>query len=713
MQKKLFALLLSVLLSVVGRCDPNLVPFTVDWERADGAAVDLSRFLDAPAGRAGFLRVKDGHIHKPNGTRFRIWGVNMVGPHCFPDKDVAPRLAEDLARMGVNSVRFHHMDSDWDRSAIDMSRGDTRHLDPENMDRFDFFVAELKKRGIYTNLNLNVSRKYKEGDEVRDHEILGLGKGATYFNERLIELQQEYATKLLTHENKYTGNEYRNEPAVAVVEIVNENSLLEAWVGWRLVGRDDRAGRTWSPIPVSYARELTEMYNAWLAKNLEPDQLKAIRKEAGAGSNDLLSRLKPDQFLYASPMRFYSEAMFYMQLEHDFFARMRELLKEQLGVQSLLIGTADHNDGYGAYLHIAANMMFDIIDGHGYWQHPRIGAETAIENTPMVNAPLVSTVTQFARTPVVGMPFTISETNHPFPHEYACEGYPILTAYALFHDWDGLYWFCFGQGRVDKDETGIPESGWFYFANDPVKMANLYSCAIMWHRKDIKTARETIVRSYSQQEMMDALRVDSRARPFFTPDFARSTALRHATRFAIDGTKSSLYPLPAPTSIVESDTGQLVWRNANIKQGCVSIESDFTQGLVGYVRDSGRALSRLSANVENDFCALLLTSYDDNTIWQSNRLLLTATALATNTDFEWKEDRKTVAQWGHGPVVIEPVSGELTLRNIRRARALTYTALTAEGRPLQTLKGQSEDGRNWTLTLGDPATTWYLIRIQR
>jgi hypothetical protein len=49
-------------------------------------------------------------------------------------------------------------------------RDDTRALDPKQLDTLDRFVAELKKRGIYTNLNLNVGRTFRKGDGVRDHE---------------------------------------------------------------------------------------------------------------------------------------------------------------------------------------------------------------------------------------------------------------------------------------------------------------------------------------------------------------------------------------------------------------------------------------------------------------------------------------------------------------------------------------------------------------
>ena len=86
---------------------------------------------------------------------------------------------------------------------------------------------------------------------------------------------------MLTHKNAYTGNEYRHEPAIGFVELVNENSVLEGWVGGRLIGRDNEAGDTWSPIPVSYDDELTDQFNAWLQQNVSAETLAEFRKEAG------------------------------------------------------------------------------------------------------------------------------------------------------------------------------------------------------------------------------------------------------------------------------------------------------------------------------------------------------------------------------------------------------------------------------------------------
>ena len=90
----------------------ELKEFSWDWSRAHESTIDLSRFLDAPAGRGGHVRVQDGHFLKPDGARLRLWGVNLASTGCFPPKEVAPRIAGDLARLGLNLARFRHLGAD-------------------------------------------------------------------------------------------------------------------------------------------------------------------------------------------------------------------------------------------------------------------------------------------------------------------------------------------------------------------------------------------------------------------------------------------------------------------------------------------------------------------------------------------------------------------------------------------------------------------------
>ncbi len=293
--------------------------------------VDLSFLHDAPAGRDGFIRIEAGHFVKPDGGRIRFWGVHLTdwspGSVLLPPKQDIPMWAGVLSRFGVNIVRLHFLDLAAPRGIIDASRNDSCSFDPQQLDRLDFLVYELKRRGIYVDLNLNVGRSYKSGDSVVDFDKIRWAKGLVLFDPRLIELQKEYAGKLLTHVNPYTGTEYRNEPAVAIVEIVNENGI---GIGFR--------------APTShYEEELTGLYNSWLARNLNTNELTKIRELAGVADNASVPRLKPLEVESAPEERYRAETAFYMDIERHFYDDMSGYLKNTLGVHAALIGTADHS----------------------------------------------------------------------------------------------------------------------------------------------------------------------------------------------------------------------------------------------------------------------------------------------------------------------------------------------------------------------------------
>ena len=80
-------------------------------------------------------------------------------------------------------------------------------------------------------------------------------KGLDNFEPRMIELQKKYARDLLTHVNPYTKTAYADEPAVAMVEINNENALFAVW-GWDQLDR----------LPEPYATTFRKLWNAWLRK---------------------------------------------------------------------------------------------------------------------------------------------------------------------------------------------------------------------------------------------------------------------------------------------------------------------------------------------------------------------------------------------------------------------------------------------------------------
>jgi hypothetical protein len=60
--------------------EPSMKPFSMDHRRGALARspMDVSFLLDAPAGKHGFIQMKDGHLATGDGRRIRFWGVNIT-----------------------------------------------------------------------------------------------------------------------------------------------------------------------------------------------------------------------------------------------------------------------------------------------------------------------------------------------------------------------------------------------------------------------------------------------------------------------------------------------------------------------------------------------------------------------------------------------------------------------------------------------------------
>jgi hypothetical protein len=225
----------------------GLFPFTLPWNDASPGLTNLSAWLEKPAGKSGFIVAKDGHL-QAGGRRIRLLGVNLVFGACFPTHEAADQIAPRMARFGINCVRFHHMDTS--ASPNGLLKEDRRTLDPAQLDRLDYLISRLKANGIYSDLNLHVGRNFPGLPTV---DRLDFDKGLDNFVPQMIQAQRDFARDLLTHLNPYTGNRYADEPAVALIEISNEDGLIGEWLRGNL-----------DALPPVYERELAAQWNDWL-----------------------------------------------------------------------------------------------------------------------------------------------------------------------------------------------------------------------------------------------------------------------------------------------------------------------------------------------------------------------------------------------------------------------------------------------------------------
>lgn len=675
--------------------DARLKPFVMDHRNGASSLADVSFLLDAPAGKDGFIRVQNGHFVRPDGKRIRFWGVHLTdwsrGSILLPPKEDAPMYAATLARFGVNLVRLHFLDLAAPRGIIDSTRADSRSFDAQQLDRLDFLISELKKRGIYCDLNLNVGRSYKAGDGVQDFDKIQWAKGLTLFDPRLIELEKEYARNLLTHVNPYTGKAYRDEPAIAIVELLNENGI---YLGYR------------APTPY-YDEELTGLYNKWLAQ-VPTETLQRLRRVAGVAGDAPIPRLKGSEVANADKLRYHYESDFFRQLESTFYLDMRGYLANDLHVKAPITGTADHSHTSSPYLMLDSLAKLDIVDGHVYWQHP---GSPPPNNTPMVNDPLHSTVVQLSRTAIAGKPYTVSETNHPFPNDWAAEGIPIIAAYGAFQDWDAIVMYTFEPKRDPNWKPYIGDP--FDISLDPVRMTEMATGALAFLRGDIQPARETVARTYDLEQIVESRRLPRTEQPYFTPGFPLALPLEHAVRIrSLSGPPTAAFPAP-PSGAIVSDTKELTWDTTDPSKGVVAVDTPRTQALIGFLKSCPRKLRNLSAETGNEFAALVLSSMDGKPVSQSARMLLTAASRVTNTGIKWNDAHTRVASQGESPTLIEPVTGRLRLSGLAKASAVTAAALDGSGHAIGEPVRAGHDGADWVLPIGSPATTWYVISVER
>lgn len=237
--------------------EPISFPFVLPWDDASATITSVASLNPAPAGAGGFIHPKDGHFYDEKGRRVRFLGVNFTFGANFTDKESAQKVAGRMHKFGVNVVRLHHMDFFHAPNGIfDPRYKDTQHLDAGQLDRLDYLIAQLKQQGIYVNINLHVSRHFNAADGFAEADKLpDMGKVVNFFEPRMIELQKKYAHDLLMHRNPYTKTRYVEEPAVAFIELTNENTLLG--VAW-----DD----TLEEVPRPYHEELQKQWNDWLKK---------------------------------------------------------------------------------------------------------------------------------------------------------------------------------------------------------------------------------------------------------------------------------------------------------------------------------------------------------------------------------------------------------------------------------------------------------------
>jgi hypothetical protein len=425
--------------------------------------------------------------------------------------------------------------------------------------------------------------------------------------------------------------------------------------------------------------------------------LDELRELVGVTEGDMVPRLRKAEFAAAPRTRFHREAAFYMDIERRYFLEMQRFLREDIGTKALVSGTSDHAHGHTGYPLLSSTSQLDLTDGHVYWNR----------GGPLVDAPWNSTVVQLSRSAVAGKPYTVSETNHAVKnHEY--EGIPVLAAYGALQDWDGIFWWALTHEDPVVPQNKRPNLG--NMAQDPVKMAQLAAGALLFLRADVRRAERTVGRSYSREQVYESCRLPRSAGPYFTPGFPAVLPLKHTMRISsFDGPPTATFQ-DVGGDPIESDTGELKWYHRGDDPGLVTVNTPRSEALIGSCQAGRGDLEHLSARVQPQSCAVVLSALEDKPIAQASRLLLALGGRVTTSDRIKTSEPRAKDRWS---VQIEVIRGTISLRGVRGAKRVIAQPLDGAGQPLGDPIAAELHLETWQIPIGEPATTTYIIDVQR
>ncbi len=672
--------------TAAGEAPPALFPFVIPWDDAAPGVANVSPWNDRPAGARGPVFAADGHLWQrdeasPQGRRrMRFMGVNLAFAANFPSHEEAEKIAAHLAKLGVNCVRFHHMDRD--AAPKGLWQADLKTFDAAQIDRLDFFISRLKAHGIYANLNLHVSRIYPDFPTWTGMPLFH--KGVDLFTPGMIALQKEFARALLHHRNPYLGTTYAQEPAVAFVEINNENGLVSRW--WE---------KSLDEMPALYATELARQWAAW-------------RRGQGLGADGDAIILRRD-YGAQSAGRQREWVRFLWETERRYWREMKRYLQEDLEVRALIIGTQLYS-----YSTLPLQAEMDVVDIHAYWEHPEYPDKTnrslwTVGNESMVNHAEARTISDLALQRVAGKPLVVTEYNHSAPNTFGAEAFPLVAAYSALQDWDAFFAYSYAHGNQPWDEAKI--NGNFDIYAHSAKLVTLPIAAALFRRGDVATpaaSHETVATEEQFIELTSRYGVNIGGQHFGA---SRLDALRRPQVLRLGETAPVLTTPPRNNYAgpIRSDSGELTW-DARAPRGVFTTDTPRTKAVIGFTDHQSIALGNVTiapGRTRQGWSTIALTQMDAGPVGAPGRALLVACGDLENTGQVWKSPaRDSISAWGRAPVLVEGIPAEIA---VATDTVVTVWALDAQGQRRTPVPVRQESGRAVFSIGPDHRTLWYEV----
>ncbi len=610
-----------------------------------------SYYLDAPAGKHGFVIVKNGHFYFEDGTPVKFWGVNLVFGACFPDHHQAEKISKLLASLGVNLVRLHSMDRWLEPNGI-WDKNDPKKISSTQLDKLDYFIYCLKKEGIYIDLNLLVTRDFSKINKKFSGLALG-GKPACLFDPYLIKLQKEYAKGLLLHFNPYTKTIYNNEPAIAFIEIVNECSIFHYW----FMGILDGFPRHGIRLSYYFRNQLDILWRNWLIKKYGSITNIPWNVNFNKNQQKLKRPLYMIRFLY--PKSEVKDLIrFYYDLEKRYFFSMKSYLKRELKVKSLILTT---NFQYCLLNLILQQEISDYLDFHREWDHPQfLDGKWDLKHFKFTNKnPLEEEeknwIKIFSKALVFGKPLMVSEWGVNNFNRYAYIVPLLFTTYASILDVDGLIAFNFWNKRFSQSISYI--SDFFSFKNNPQRLVLFVPCGMIFLNQLVKLKIFFKKRFYTFENAVDHVYKYSRKIPM--PFFIHNNNYFIFQKYSFSSNKNTKHIELIEDKYKDKYT-KIVWDSIN---KIFKVEGKYVYGVTGVLSNIDTIIFKYLKIRSKTNGTVILIPLDKKPIIKSKKLLLTIVGKVKNSNSVWSKRRFIL---GNFPVVLKSMKTKVKLDFLKK-----------------------------------------------
>ncbi|MBI1332862.1 MAG: hypothetical protein GC165_08280 [Armatimonadetes bacterium] len=658
------------------------------------AVLDMRSLNEKEAGEHGYISVdKNGDFVRGDGEPIRFWAMDTVvgrekpwhaRPRWTQQEPDLKTHANFMAKRGINLVRFH----------AQIAPTDKQRIDDVNQSEIDWVwrgVAAMKKAGVYSVVSpyWMVPTKIPES-----WGVPGGAQGADgllFFDPTMRNAYKIWLRKLLEPKNPYTGISLAKDPAMAIFEIQNEDSLL-FWTFNNIKGRQ--------------RDNLIRLFNQFLMKKYGNDA--AIRRAwQGAsqpadatGHYDLMNIWEMTQHRTGGvEARLADQLEFMSKTMYDFNADIEKYLRDTLGCKALVNAgnwrtadtvrlndaerwsyTANEVDAVNRYtggIHKGPNEGWSVDRGDKY-------ASTSILDDPK-EFPLNIKQT-------VGRPMVVTESMWVMPCRNMVEAPFLVSAYSSLNGVDAYCWFATGdeQWTPPQSANGYNEGQMKWFFGSPDVLGAFPATAYMYRKGLIQRGKPAVIENRQLQDIWNRNVPIISEESGYDPnrdsgDIAPSSNIKTGVdpmAYFIGpvqvnyGGKGESYASTKgwdkANKTVTSNTGELTF---DYGKGVCKLDAPMAQGFVAKGPGAIRVqTSSMTAVMQSSFGSLVVVSLDNQPIATSKKVLVQFNTEARPSG--WKERPTTIkldggkevpgfeiTDIGHAPWVCEKANLVLAIKN--------------------------------------------------